>query len=114
MKTRNYKMDLALMAYPNELTPDIDTDYIVKVNTQSQSLTLEEIAADVAARSGKFEASEVKSLLRWASKPWRKRWQAAIASPPPLLRAPHGERRGDGRGTLASGRPGEGESLRQL
>lgn len=63
MKTRNYKMDLALMAYPNELTPDIDTDYIVKVNTQSQSLTLEEIAADVAARSGKFEASEVKSLF---------------------------------------------------
>ena len=26
MKTRNYKMDLALKAYPNELTPDIDTD----------------------------------------------------------------------------------------
>ena len=63
MKTRNYKMDLALMAYPNELTTDSDSDYIVKVKTQSQSLTLEDIAADVAARSGKFEASEVKSLF---------------------------------------------------
>ena len=56
MKTRNYKMDLALMAYPNELTPDIDTDYIVKVNTQSQSLTLEDMAADVAARTVRQEA----------------------------------------------------------
>lgn len=115
MKTRNYKMDLALMAYPNELTPDIDTDYIVKVNTQSQSLTLEEIAADVAARSGKFEASEVKSLFEMGFEAMAQAVASGYCvSTPPLLRAPHGERRGDGRGTLASGRPGEGESLRQL
>lgn len=31
--TQEASMDLALKAYPNELTADIDNDYIVKVET---------------------------------------------------------------------------------
>lgn len=115
MKTRNYKMDLALMAYPNELTPDIDTDYIVKVNTQSQSLTLEDMAADVAARSGKIRGIG-------GEKPFRDGLRGHGASGgerllclhPSLLRAPDGEWRGDGRRTLPSGRQGKSESLREF
>ena len=33
-ETRTYKNELDLKAYLNELTPDIDTDYTVKVNTK--------------------------------------------------------------------------------
>lgn len=62
-ETRTYKNELDLKAYPNELTPDIDTDYIVKVNTKDQSLTDDDIASDVAILSGKYSKSEVKHLF---------------------------------------------------
>lgn len=62
-ETRTYKNELDLKAYPNELTPDIDTDYLVKVNTKEQSLTDDDIAADVAILSGKYNKSEVKHLF---------------------------------------------------
>ena len=37
-------MDLNLKAYPNDLTPDVDSDYVVKVDTQTTSLTLDDLA----------------------------------------------------------------------
>lgn len=46
-------LDLALKAYSNELTPDIDNDYTVRVETQETPLTLEHIALRVANRLGK-------------------------------------------------------------
>lgn len=58
-------MDLALKAYPNELTADIDNDYIVKVETQEMSLGLEHIAAQVARKLNKV-SSEVRSILEEA------------------------------------------------
>lgn len=62
-ETRTYQNELDLKAYPNELTKDIDTDYTVKVNTKDQTLTDEDIAADVALLSGKYNASEIKHLF---------------------------------------------------
>ncbi len=45
-------MDLNLKAYPNDLTPDVDSDYVVKVDTQTTSLTLDDLAEMAAARIG--------------------------------------------------------------
>ena len=58
-------LDLALKAYPNELTADIDSDYTVKVETQEQSLTLEHIATAVAQVLNK-PVSDVQSILQVA------------------------------------------------
>ncbi len=58
-------LDLALKAYPNELTADIDSDYTVKVETQEQSLNLEHIAAAVAKVLNK-PVSDVQSILQVA------------------------------------------------
>lgn len=63
---RTYKMDLELRAYENTLTTDVTNDYVPKVVTQSDSLTLTHISEDVAARSGKFESTEVNSMLEMA------------------------------------------------
>lgn len=57
-----YTFDLNLKAYPNELTQDVDNDYTVKVNTQSTPLTLDDLAASVAARLGE-EVSKVRSSI---------------------------------------------------
>ena len=57
-----YTFDLNLKAYPNELTQDVDNDYTVKVNTQSTPLTLDDLAASVAARLGE-EVSKVRSII---------------------------------------------------
>ena len=57
--------DLPLKAYPNELTPDIDTDYVVKVDTQETSLTLEHIALRVANRLNR-EYNDVLGALNAA------------------------------------------------
>ena len=62
-ETRTYKNELDLKAYLNELTPDIDTDYTVKVNTKEQTLTDDDIAADVALLSGKYNKSEIRHLF---------------------------------------------------
>ena len=62
-ETRTYKNELDLKAYLNELTPDIDTDYTVKVNTKDQTLTDDDIASDVAILSGKHSKSEVKLIF---------------------------------------------------
>lgn len=58
-------MDLALKAYPNELTPDVDNDYTVRVETQEMSLGLEHIATKVAKNLNK-SVNEVRSILEEA------------------------------------------------
>lgn len=56
-------MDLNLKAYPNELTPDVETDYTVRVDTQTQSLTLDDLAEMAAARVG-CEESVARSVAQ--------------------------------------------------
>ena len=58
-------MDLNLKAYPNDLTPDIDSDSVVKVDTQTQSLTLDDLAEMAAARIG-CEESLARSVAQVA------------------------------------------------
>lgn len=58
-------MDLALKAYPNELTPDVDNDYTVRVETQEMSLGLEHITTKVAKNLNK-SVNEVRSILEEA------------------------------------------------
>ena len=41
MAQNQFSMDLNLKAYPNQLTPDVDDDYTVRVDTQSTPLNLE-------------------------------------------------------------------------
>lgn len=43
-------MDLNLKAYPNDLTPDVDSDYVVKVDTQTTALNIDDLADMAAAR----------------------------------------------------------------
>lgn len=62
MAQLKYTLDLNLKAYPNELTPDVDNDYTVKVHTQSTPLTQDDIAESVADRLGE-EPAKVKSIL---------------------------------------------------
>lgn len=56
-------LDLALKAYSNELTPEIDNDYTVRVETQETSLTLEHIALRVSKRLNK-EYTDVLGILQ--------------------------------------------------
>lgn len=56
-------MDLNLKAYPNELTPDVETDYTVRVDTQTQSLNLDDLAEMAAARVG-CEESVARSVAQ--------------------------------------------------
>lgn len=56
-------MDLNLKAYPNELTPDVETDYTVRVDTQTQSLNLDDLAQMAAARVG-CEESVARSVAQ--------------------------------------------------
>lgn len=56
-------MDLNLKAYPNQLTPDVDDDYTVRVDTQSTPLNLDDIARATAQRLGEEEV-KVKAALQ--------------------------------------------------
>lgn len=56
-------MDLNLKAYPNQLTPDVDDDYTVRVDTQSTPLDLDDIARATAQRLGE-EITKVRSALQ--------------------------------------------------
>ena len=62
MAQLKYTLDLNLKAYPNELTPDVDNDYTVKVHTQSTPLTQDDIADSVAERLAE-EPAKVRSIL---------------------------------------------------
>lgn len=58
-------MDLNLKAYPNELTPDVDNDYTVRVDTQTQPIGMDDLATLAAERIG-CEPSLAQSILRVA------------------------------------------------
>lgn len=58
-------MDLNLKAYPNELTPDVDNDYTVRVDTQTQPIGLDTLVEMAAERIG-CEPSLAQSILRIA------------------------------------------------
>lgn len=62
MAQLKYTLDLNLKAYPNELTPDVDDDYIVKVHTQSTPLSQDDIATSVAERLAE-EPAKVRGIL---------------------------------------------------
>ena len=53
MAQNQFSMDLNLKAYPNTLTPDVDDDYTVKVDTQSTPLNLDDIARATASAKKK-------------------------------------------------------------
>lgn len=63
MAQNQFSMDLNLKAYPNQLTPDVDDDYTVKVDTQSTPLNLDDIARATAQRLGEEEV-KVKAALQ--------------------------------------------------
>ena len=63
MAQNQFSMDLNLKAYPNTLTPDVDDDYTVKVDTQSTPLDLDDIARATAQRLGEEEV-KVKAVLQ--------------------------------------------------
>lgn len=62
---QQFTLDLNLKAYPNTLTTDVDDDYTVKVETQSTSLTLDDIATATADRLGE-EPTKVLGALKVA------------------------------------------------
>lgn len=63
MAQLKYALDLNLKAYPNELTPDVDNDYTVRVHTQSTPLTQDDLADSVADRLGE-EPTHVRSIVQ--------------------------------------------------
>lgn len=63
MAQNQFSMDLNLKAYPNVLTPDVEDDYTVRVDTQSTPLTLDDIARATAQRLGE-EVTKVRSALQ--------------------------------------------------
>lgn len=63
MAQNQFSMDLNLKAYPNVLTPDVDDDYTVKVDTQSTPLDLDDIARTTAQRLGE-ETAKVRATLQ--------------------------------------------------
>lgn len=63
MAQNQFSMDLNLKAYPNVLTPDVDDDYTVKVDTQSTPLNLDDIARATAQRLGE-ETAKVRATLQ--------------------------------------------------
>ena len=62
---QQFTLDLNLKAYPNTLTTDVPDDYVVKVETQSTSLTLDDIADATADRLGE-EPTKVLGALKVA------------------------------------------------
>lgn len=58
-----FSKTLSLMAYENNLTKDITDDYYLRAKTEKKSLGTKEIAEEVAARQGKYEAGEIEMLM---------------------------------------------------
>lgn len=63
MANTTFTKTLSLMAYENNLTPDIADDYTLRVKTQSASLDVSAIAREVARQQGKYQEDEVTLLL---------------------------------------------------
>lgn len=82
MAQNQFSMDLNLKAYPNQLTPDVDDDYTVKVDTQSTPLNLDDIARATAQRLGE-ETAKVRATLQVGMEVIAQAWPADSVSPPP-------------------------------
>ena len=63
MANTTFTKTLSLMAYENNLTPDIADDYTLRVKTQADSLDVSAIAREVARQQGKYQEDEVTLLL---------------------------------------------------
>ena len=63
MANTTFTKTLSLMAYENNLTPDIPDDYTLRVKTQAASLDVSAIAREVARQQGKYEEDEISLLL---------------------------------------------------
>lgn len=63
MANTTFTKTLSLMAYENNLTPDITDDYTLRVKTQAASLDVSDIAREVARQQGKYQEDEVTLLL---------------------------------------------------
>lgn len=63
MSNTTFTKTISLMAYENNLTPDIADDYTLRVKTQSASLDVSAIAREVARQQGKYQEDEITLLL---------------------------------------------------
>lgn len=63
MANTTFTKTLSLMAYENNLTPDIADDYTLRVKTQSASLDVSAVAREVARQQGKYQEDEITLLL---------------------------------------------------
>lgn len=63
MSNTTFTKTISLMAYENNLTPDIGDDYTLRVKTQSASLDVAAIAREVALQQGKYQEDEITLLL---------------------------------------------------
>ena len=63
MSNTTFTKTISLMAYENNLTPDIADDYTLRVKTQSASLDVAAIAREVARQQGKYQEDEITLLL---------------------------------------------------
>lgn len=63
MANSTFTKTLSLMAYENNLTPDVADDYTLRVKTQADSLDVSDIAREVANQQGKYQQDEVELLL---------------------------------------------------
>lgn len=66
MANSTFTKTLSLMAYENNLTPDIKDDYTLRVKTQANSLDVAAIAREVAKQQGKYQEDEITLLLNKA------------------------------------------------
>lgn len=63
MSNTTFTKTISLMAYENNLTPDIADDYTLRVKTQSASLDVSAVAREVALQQGKYQEDEITLLL---------------------------------------------------
>ena len=63
MSNTTFTKTISLMAYENNLTPDIADDYTLRVKTQSASLDVAAIAREVTLQQGKYQEDEITLLL---------------------------------------------------
>lgn len=58
-----FQKTMSLMAYLHTITKDVIDDYYLRVKLEKQTLTTDDIAVEVAAQQGKYEAREIAMLL---------------------------------------------------
>lgn len=58
-----FKKTMSLMAYLHTITKDVPDDYYLRVKLEKQTLTTDDIAVEVSAQQGKYDAGEIAMLL---------------------------------------------------